>query len=75
LNEYETSPVVVLLRDFYTLFQANGPTPKSGSPADVEIRSFSRSESVRTAFSQAGIILEAAADHLRALDTLVNAKD
>ncbi len=75
MNEHSISPVVGLLRDLYVVFEAVGPDPIVGSPADAEIRSFSRSESVITAFTQAGTALESAADYLEALDTLVRSKN
>jgi hypothetical protein len=65
------SEVHKLLDGLQAIFEAVGVGPASGSPADVECKSFARPESVRTAFSQGCVALEGAADHLAALDDLV----
>jgi hypothetical protein len=65
------SPARDLLRDLQSVLGSVGTSPKAGSPADQEIRVFLRPESVKTALSQANTALEASADHLEALDSLV----
>ncbi len=45
----------------------NNETPASNSQADVELASFSRSESVATAYTQAGMLFESAVDYSMAL--------
>lgn len=65
------SPVRDLLRELQGVLGSTGTSPKAGSPADQEIRTFLRPKSVKTALSQANTALEASADHLEALDRLV----
>jgi hypothetical protein len=60
------------LRELQSVLRATGASPRVGSPADQEIRAFLRPVSIKTALSQANAALEASADHLEALDRLVN---
>src|SRR6267378_7373159 len=69
------SPVVRSIRELNSVFNAIGPSPKTDSPADIEIRSFPEPEASRTAFAQGVVALESAADYLEALDLLVHAKN
>jgi hypothetical protein len=66
------SPVSDLLGGLLEVRERVGPTPKSGSPADVEKQTFARPKSVATAFSQGLVATEAAMDHLHALDLLIS---
>jgi hypothetical protein len=65
------SPVRDLLKKLQNVLEATGTSPKADSPADQEIRTFLRQESIKTALTQANRALEASADHLEALDRLV----
>jgi len=64
-------PAVKILNsslDQSTIFwNENNETPASNSQAELEIASFSRSEFVATAYSQAGMLFESAADYSMAL--------
>jgi hypothetical protein len=71
MTSLSQSPVRDLLRELQRVLKATGTSPKAGSPADQEIRTFLRPVSVKTALSQANTALEASADHLEALDRLV----
>lgn len=75
MDEQSTSPVVGLIRDLYHIFNAAGPSPKAGSPAEIEIRSFPDPEASKTAFAQGVVALESAKDYLEALDLLVHTKN
>ena len=77
MNKEEQSPVRGFLGDFCRLFEAapSYPHPADNSPLNVEMQFFPRPESVRTAYSLAGVVIESAADYLKALDSLVRAKD
>lgn len=75
MNKKETFPVLELINDLYRIFESTGTHPATGSPADHEIQTYQRSESVLTAFGQAAIVLEAAADHLEALNNLVQTEE
>jgi hypothetical protein len=72
MTSLSQSPVRDLLRELQSVLKATGTSPKAGSPADREIRTFLRPVSVKTALSQANTALEASADHLEALDRLVS---
>lgn len=65
------SPVRDLLKKLQNVIEATGKSPKAGSPADQEICTFLRQESVKTALAQGNRALEASADHLEALDRLI----
>lgn len=71
----ERLPVRGFIDELLEFLSKAGTSPLSGSPADDEINSFARPESVRTAFSQAALSFIAATDHLEALDHLVAAGD
>lgn len=73
--EKTMSPILGLLQDLYSVYEAGGPDIRRDSPADCEIRSFSRPESVKTAFFQGMMAVESAADHLEGLDLLVRGRD
>jgi len=60
------------LNKLFVFFKKAGVDPIAGSPADEEIRSFLRPESVRTAFSQAVQSFISATDYFEALETLVS---
>ncbi len=64
-------PAVRVLNSFLdqtsVLWNENGETPVPNSQADLELESFSRRESVAIAYSQAGMLFEAAADYSMAL--------
>ena len=68
------TPVSKFLKKIYIFLDDCGLDPLPGSPAEKEIRSFSRPESVETAFSTASQLLIAANDYLKALDSLVDQK-
>ncbi len=70
----ESSPIPFLLAELLTVREAVGSVPSAGSPADVEERSFARAESVRTAYSHGLVAVESAADHLFALDSLIDGR-
>ena len=71
MTSLSQSPVRDLLRELQSVLSATGISPKAGSPADQEIRTFSRPVSIKTALSQANTALATSADHLEALDRLV----
>lgn len=62
---------VKLLDDFLdqtsVIWNQQGDDPKTDSKADLEIRSFQRPESIVTAYSQAGMLFESAADYCMAI--------
>lgn len=64
-------PAALILNSFLDQsvvhWNENNETPASNSQATLEIGSFSRSESVATAYSQAGMLFESAADYSMAL--------
>ena len=68
------TPVSKFLKKISIFLYNCGLNPLPGSPAEKEIRSFSRTESIQTAFSIASQSLIAANDYLKALDTLVYQK-
>jgi len=69
------TPVTKYLKKFSIFLENCGVDPLPGSPVEKEIRSFSRTESIQTAFSIASQSLIAANDYLKALDTLVEHKN
>jgi len=64
-------PAVNVLNSFLdqtsVIWNENSETPAPNSQADLELASFSRRESVATAYSQSGMLFEAAADYSMAL--------
>ena len=66
------TPVSKFLKKISIFLDNCGLDPLPGSPAEKEIRSFSRPKSVETAFSTASQLLIAANDYLKALDSLVD---
>lgn len=68
------TPVSIFLKKISIFLDKCGVYPVSGSPAEKEIRDFSRTESIETAFSIGSQALIAANDYLKALDTLVDHK-
>jgi hypothetical protein len=74
-SESIQSPVSTLLLTLLQVRERGGLEPQTGSPADREMKTFARPESVATAFSQGLVATEAAADHLHALDLLIAAHD
>ena len=72
-SESIPSPVSTLLISLLQVREKDGLQPQTGSPADREMKTFTRPESVATAFSQGLVATEAAADHLHALDLLITA--
>jgi hypothetical protein len=68
------TPVSKFLKKISIFLDNCGFDPLPGSPAEKEIRSFSRPKSVETAFSTASQLLIAANDYLKALDSLVDQK-
>ncbi|MFA4873682.1 MAG: hypothetical protein WC659_07200 [Patescibacteria group bacterium] len=71
MNTETFSPVIQLLLKLNTIRNKEGVNPKIGSPAFIEMQSYQRPESVKTAFSMGLIALESSSDHLEALDNLV----
>jgi hypothetical protein len=65
------SPVSTLLLNLLRVRENGGLEAQTGSPADREMKSFARPESVNTAFSQGLVATETAADYLHALDLLI----
>ena len=72
MDEQKVSPVIGLIRKLNAIRNHEGPSPKSGSPAFLEMQAYQRPKSVNTAFSWALIALESSSDHLEALDRLVS---
>ena len=68
------TPVSKFLKKISIFLDNCGLDPVPGSPAEKEIRSFSRPKSVETAFSTASQLFIAANDYLKALDSLVDQK-
>lgn len=75
MSSDEVTPVMRLLQDVVRIREAVGRDPAPDSPADIDLRSFERRESVSTIYSQASVIVESAADHLEALDLLVATRE
>ncbi len=66
------TPVSRFLKKISIFLDNCGLDPLSGSPAEKEMRSFLRTESIQTAFSIGSQALIAANDYIKALDTLVD---
>lgn len=66
----DVSRMIRTLRDLHDglgqFLTGCGHQPSSGSQAAAEFRTFQRSESLETAYSQAGVLIEVAADQLMA---------
>lgn len=71
MEENDKTPVSRFLNRFLPYLENAGFEPADGSSAANEINSFTRRESVETAFAQAVQSFIAATDHLEALDALV----
>ena len=71
MEKIDRTPVSRFLNRFLPYLENTGFEPADGSPAANEIKSFTRRESVETAFAQAAQSFIAATDHLEALDALV----
>lgn len=68
------TPVSKFLPRILLFIESSGFIPNRNSPAEREIKSFSREEFVRTAFSQASQFFIAATDYFEALDILIKSE-
>jgi hypothetical protein len=71
MGKNDMTPVSNFLRKLFVFLEDAGFDPIDNSPAAIEIQSYSRPESVRTAFSQAAQLFISATDYFDALDSLV----
>jgi len=74
MKKYNKTLVSNFLIKLFSFLEKAGFDPAADSPAAKEVKSFSRPESVQTAFGQASQSFIAATDYFEALDTLVNKK-
>lgn len=72
MKKHNKTPVSNFLTKLFAFLENAGFDPAADSPTAKEVRSFSRPESVQTAFAQASQSFIAATDYFEALDTLVN---
>jgi hypothetical protein len=63
--------LMTLHADLAGFYNTSGPRPAPNSQADIELHTFSRAESVETAYSQGEVLIEAAADNLAAFTKTV----
>lgn len=71
MKKLDSTPVSKFLNKLFAFLENAGFDPAPDSPAAKEVRSFSRPESLQTAFGQASQSFIAATDYFEALDTLV----
>jgi hypothetical protein len=65
-------PILELLFALDDICARDGPGPRPGSPADAEITTFKRPESVQTAYALGFMALNSARDHLEAVNLIVH---